>query len=184
MSDYTEPVTLRAGDSVTWRTALPEHLPEAGWSLAYRLLWAGGYADCVVDVEGGEYIVTLGATQTATAPAGKARLIGWVTRSAERLTVHDSVLTVLPNLAVATSYDSRSQSQKALEDARAALAAYTADGGATVESYTIAGRSMKFRSAADLISLIEKLERDVARERMAAGILAGGAPGRIVTRSQ
>ena len=65
-----------------------------------------------------------------------------------------------------------------------ALAAYTADGGATVESYTIAGRSMKFRSAADLISLIDKLERDVARERMAAGILAGGAPGRIVTRSQ
>lgn len=186
MSDpaYTEPVTLRAGDSVTWRTALPEHLPADGWSLAYRLLWAGGYADCVVDVEGDEYIVSLSASQTAGVPAGKARLFGWVERSADRLTVHDSVLPVLANLAVATTYDSRTQAQKALEDARAALAAYTADGGSTVESYTIAGRSMKFRSAADLITLINTLERDVARERIAGAVLAGGAPGRIVTRSQ
>lgn len=189
MSDLThpasvEPTTLRAGDSIAWTRGYDAYLATAGWSLAYRLLWSTGYLDISTTASGAEFAAVIAATSSASIPAGRATLIGTVTKGAERQTVYQGPVTVLANLAIATAFDDRSQAVRALADAKAALAAYTADGNATVEAYTIAGRSMKFRTAADLIKLIERLERDVVAERNAAALAAGGAPGRIVTRNR
>jgi phytoene/squalene synthetase len=70
------------------------------------------------------------------------------------------------------------------EAARAALLSYAEDGKGHVASYSIAGRSMTFRSTDDILKLITKLESDVAKENTIGAILAGGTPGRILTRNR
>lgn len=180
----TEPTTLRAGDSIAWTRSVPAFPASAGWVLAYRLLWSASMLDIATTASGDDYAVALSAVDSATVPPGRATLVGTVSKSGDRKTIYSAPVTVLADLAAASTFDGRSWAQRALDDARTALLAYTAGGGAHVEAYTIAGRSMKFRSAADLLELIARLERDVVAERHANAIIAGGTPGRILTRNR
>jgi hypothetical protein len=184
MSDQTTPPsTLRAGDSAGWSVTLAAYSPADGWALHYRLLWPTGAA---VDIEaaaaGAAYAVAISAESSATWPAGPATLAWWVTKDADRKTLGQQSVTILPNLATATTFDSRSDNEKALAAAKAALIRYLESGRGHVESYAIAGRQMKFRTADELRALIEHYERACALERARALALKGHAPGRILTR--
>ena len=70
----------------------------------------------------------------------------------------------------------------ALANARAALASYMAKGQLHVAEYDVGGRKMKFRAASEITDLIAYYEREVAKERALQAMLAGGSPGRVVTR--
>ena len=91
-------------------------------------------------------------------------------------------VTILPDLNAAATFDGRSQAVKGLADARAALAAYMANGQMHVAEYDIAGRTMKFRTSKEITDLIAHYEIAVAGERAAAAIQQGVSPGRVVTR--
>lgn len=182
-----EPTTFRAGDSAAWTTSLPAYPSADGWALKYRLLWQTGAAvDISATASGTDYSVSLTAANTAAWAAGSATLVSRMERgsgaSLERITLGQLAVTILPDLAVAATYDNRSQAVKALAAARAALAAYMDKGQAHVAEYDIAGRRMKFRSTTEITDLIHYYEREVAREQAATAILQGGTPGRVVTR--
>jgi hypothetical protein len=184
----TAPASFRAGDSAAWKTALPDYPSTDGWSLIYRLIFPGS---AVADIPatggtGGDYTIALSATVTSAWPAGPGTLVSRVDRGSgaglERLTLNQQAVVILPNLATANNFDGRSANVKALADARAALAQYMANGQMHVAEYEIAGRRMKFRSAQEIIDLIAYYEREVAKERAAAALMQGIAPGRIYTR--
>lgn len=182
-----EPTSFRAGDSVTWTTTLPAYPSAAGWSIKYRLLWPTGSAvDITTTADGCDYTALQTATDTATWPAGTATLVTLAEKGSgaalQRVTLGQEAVTILPNLATATTLDNRSQAVKGLADARAALAAYMAQGKLHVAEYDIAGRRMKFRAASEITDLIGYYEREVARERAASAILQGGSPGRVLSR--
>jgi hypothetical protein len=178
------PTQIRAGDSVAWSETLDGYPPADGWSLKYRLLWPSGSSveNILATVSADQYQVSLSATATATWPAGYATLVSFVTRGVERVTLEQRLVEVLPNLETATVFDGRSQNQRALSDAKAALAAYMASGRMHVAEYDIAGRSMKFRTPEEIRALIEYYEAECAKERAALAILSGGSPGRVLTR--
>jgi hypothetical protein len=180
----TEPRALRAGDSAAWRRALAAYPPADGWALAYRIVYASGTAvDIATTPDAGEYAVSLAPATTAAYVAGAATLVGRVTRAGEAVTVYAAPLTILPDLATVANLDPRSSAAKALADAEAALAAYLGS-GAHVQSWTIGGKQMTFRSSAELIALVEFYRREVAREQVAARLAAGGAPGRVLVRNR
>lgn len=179
----SEPTTLRAGDSIAWTVTHADYAPADGWSLTYRLLFPAGTAvDIPSTGSGTDYSVAIGYTATAAWPAGNAVLVARVERGAERITIGQQSVTIEPDLLAATSYDGRSWARRALDAARAAVVAYTTNGQAHVESYDIAGRTMKFRRIEEIQDLIAYLESEIARERAAAALLAGGVPGRVYYR--
>lgn len=179
----TVPTVLRAGDSARWLVATPGYLPADGWALHYRLLWPAGAAVSIdTDAEGDTFVANVPATTSASFTPGTATLAWWVTRGDERKTLGHRPITILPDLSAIATFDGRSFNEKALADARAALAAYLASGRGHVESYAIAGRQMKFRTADELRALIEHFERECATERARALSLQGHAAGRLLTR--
>lgn len=177
------PESFRAGDSVSWTESFPEYPAADGWALALRLLWPTGTpADIPAAADGNDFAISLSATATASWAAGAATLIAAVSKGDERITVYQSPVKILANLATATALDNRSQARKGLEDARAALADYAGAGKIHVAEYDVAGRKMKFRDSGQIIDLIHYYEREVAKENAALAILQGQTPGRVVVR--
>lgn len=178
------PTVFRAGDSVSWTESLPAYPANEGWSLKHRLLWQSGTAVAINTTASGiEHTATVSAADTASWASGAATLVSWVEKGAsERQTLVQQAVTILPNLATASMYDGRSQAVKALADARAALAAYNANGQSHVAEYDIAGRRMKFRATSEITALINYYEREGAGERALQAALEGGSPGRVLTR--
>jgi hypothetical protein len=166
---------LIAGDTLNFETTVPAYPPSASWVAKIRLVPRAGGSPIVITAAsagGGErYAFQVGPSVTATWPAGVYGWSLWVERAGERYTQESGQLTVRPDpAAMAGGIDTRSQAQKALEDARAALAAWTP----TTRKYTIGGRQMEFNSVAEILQLIShwqvEVKREQAAERMAAGL--------------
>ena len=184
-TDTTAPTTLRAGDSASWTETLPSFPATDGWALHYRIVWrASGVppVDIATTASVDSYTAALTSAATAAYPVGPATLVRWVTRADDRITLSMHALDITPDLTSAASVDNRSGNQKALDDARAALASHIASGQAKVASYTINNRAMQFRSLADLTQLVQHYEREVAKENALTAALNGIAAGRVITR--
>lgn len=179
------PLTLRAGDSATITQTATGYPAADGWAMFARLLHPTQTAIDLTgtpDDAGETWTFSLTATATASWPAGVGSLVWWVSRDTDRITLGQRTVTIQPNLATATQHDGRSNNQRALADAETALAAHMASGRAHVASYSIAGRSMQFRSVDEIRALIDYYRAEVARERAQACALSGGSPGRVITR--
>lgn len=177
------PDSFRAGDSVSWDESLPEYSAVDGWALKYRFLWPTGSAiTLAATASGSDYSVALTPTDTASWVAGSATLVSWVEKTGARVLLAQKSITILPDLAIAGTFDGRSLAVHALIDARAALAAYMAKGQIHVGEYDIAGRRMKFRSSVEITDLIQYYEREVAKERALQAAMNGVSAGRVCVR--
>lgn len=174
----SEPAFARAGDTLAWRRTLADY-PAPGWTLKYRLINAAGKIDIVAGVDGSDHLVSVAAATTAAWAAGDYEWSAYVEGgSSERYTIATGRIVIKPNLvAQVAGFDARSTARKALDELRAALATWIATNG-QVQEYEIAGRRMKYASAADLRARISLLEREVAREDAAEKLAAGQDPGR------
>lgn len=177
-----EPASIRAGDTLAWRRTLPDYPAGDGWELSYRLIGPAARIDIVASADGDDHLVQVPAVTTAAYPPGDYTWLAYVTRSADRYTIGQGATRVLPDLAAAAGpQDGRSAAQKALDDLRAAMVQWLATSG-HVQDYTIAGRSMRFASAAEIQQRIALAEREVARESAALGLAAAAGPRRIAVR--
>ena len=171
-----EPTSIRCGDTVTWHTEPAGYTPATGWSLRYRLLQPVGAPLEVTGVASGAgWDITLPATETAKLIAGAGTLVPIVEKSGQRATLSFSAVKILPDLSTLTAFDARSDDERALAQAEAALAEYAATQG-VVEEFEVAGRRMKFRSIKEIEDLIAYYRRRVNRAGIAKAILAGEPP--------
>lgn len=106
--------------------------------------------------------------QTAALTPGVYAWVYTVTRaSGDRTTVSNGSIDVRPDLsAAAAGYDARTTAQVALEQAEAALAAFKGSGG-RIKTYTIAGRTVTYDTAAELLQVISYWRVRVASETQA-----------------
>lgn len=180
----SEPTTLQAGDTIAWSTTIEGATPADGWTLNYRILWPSGRepVEITAAADGDGYRVDVAASASADWPAAMATLVSWVAKGAERRTIARRPLQILPDLASAAAFDSRSANAQALAAAEAALAAYVMGGKAHVAEYEIDGKRMRFRSTAEITDLIAYYRARVAKENAGAVLLAGGTPGRVNVR--
>lgn len=141
----TEPVRVRAGDTVTWRKSLGEYPATAGWTLYYRLINSAGKFDITSTADGADHLVSVSKTTSATYTAGDYSLIAWVADGTDRVTLDPMRITVLPNLAAeAAGYDNRSQAKKMLDAIDAALLSLSSGERLAIVEAEVAGRRLKY----------------------------------------
>lgn len=175
---------LVAGDSLNFLTCVQDFAPGTGWTLRYRLApRAAGHSVIELDaVEAGDqYRVYAAATDTAMWAPGEYSWTSWVENgdASERYTVESSgQITILPDpRTIGAGHDGRSLARKALDDLRAALAAWSP----MRRRYKIGTREMEFNSSAEIIKLMTYWERQVMAEDVASGRISQPAR-RIHTR--
>jgi len=196
---------LVAGDTLSQDVAAPKdsegttYPASAGWTLTYRLIPRGGNSSVITfnaTADGDDYTLAVAASDTAIWSAGWYSVTAYVTLGAETYTVEPAFeqVEILANpRTVAAGYDGRSQAQKALDDAKQALAdaqaraANVGTSGSAVSGiveYTIGERRFKYATAAEavssMIAAVDYWEKEVAREVRADAIRRGMADPRKV----
>lgn len=178
------PSTLTAGDTLQFDVVVPGREPGDGWSLQYRLVprASGGTALTFTGsaaASGSGFSVLVSAATTSGWAAGDYAAAGWVSNVAGLVaTVETTQLVIAPNpRTAAAGTDTRSQARRALDDARAAFAAWSP----MQRRYRIADREREFNSPADILVVIRFWEQQVALEDRLAG-RAESIGRRIYTR--
>ncbi len=164
---------LFAGDSLSFLVEGGAYPASAGWVLKYRLVPAtvgGQPIDITATAEGDDHRVTLAASTTTNWAADTYSWVRWVDKAGEVYTLSKGRLVVGANpRTLPAGYDTRSPARKALDDARAALAAWTPK----TRRYRIGERELEFNSVAEILKQISHWEIEVQREERAA-LLAQG----------
>jgi hypothetical protein len=168
----TEPTSVVAGDTLTWKRSLPDYPASAGWVLSYALANADGLITITATADGDDHLVSVAAATSAGYVVGRYDWDAYVTLGSDRYRVGRGTLTVETNLAAqGAGYDGRSWAQKTID----AIERWMAARDPGVAEYQIAGRAMKYQEPAKLLALRDQLKAEVAR--------AGGGVGtRLVVR--
>ena len=176
-----EPASVVAGDTITWKITLQDY-PAGTYTLKYRLLNSAGKIDITATASGTDHLVSVSSTTSASWTAGKYDFTAWVEKTGERYTVGSGRIEVKANMAVANTFDARSDARKIYESLMTAYQS-AATSRAFVQEYEIAGRRMRFNNKADWISEINFWKSQVAAEDRAAAIADGaGAGARVLVR--
>ena len=177
---------LVAGEALNYRATVADYPASAGWvATLYLNRRAGGLATTVVSTaDGDDHLIQAASATTAAWPAGAYAWELWARLGAERYRLDAGQLQVLGSLIGASAgTDTRTDAERALDALRAAWRAYISSGNVTAASYTINGRTMTYRTVAELRQAINAAERDVQSEQRARDIAAGlGGRQRFVIR--
>jgi len=180
---------LIAGDALDFDTSVTDtdgntYTPADGWAMTLRLIprTSGTPIDIATSASADnlEFSVAVSSGTSDSWTPGHYSAFALVTLAGERKTVHIGEVVILADPALATSYDVRSDAQQTLDSLRTALKTYATNSQGHVAEYSIAGRSMKFRSSAEIIEQIRHWERVVADETAAARLASGQSSGRKV----
>lgn len=161
-----------AGETLNYRAVAADYPASAGWVVTlYLNPRAGGTPTSVTGTaSGADHLLQVSAATTANWATGWWAWETWAALGAERYRLEAGQLQVVAGLIGASAgTDTRSQAQRALDDANAALAAWTP----TTKRYRINGREMEFNAPADIIAIISHWTTAVKREQAAQDMAAG-----------
>lgn len=181
-----------AGDTLQFATTIADYPASDGWTLKFRLIPRTG-GDAIVitaatdDEDADAYEVSVSAATTAGWSAGEYSWAAWVEKDVEKFTVdgwvsHDQryrggdSIAIKPDPRTIAAFDNRSSARKVL-DGLLTLYESHASGQGLVAEYSIAGRTMKFRTTADLVEQIRYWQAEVAKEERKARLAAGRDSG-------
>ena len=172
----SEPSSLVAGDSVIWQRAFPAYPPSAGYSLRYLLRCAQHVITLDSSAVGQVHQISVAPAVSALWVAGEYAYQYYAIKAGERHTLGTGRMIIQPDFVnQPAGFDPRSVARKALADAEAAFAKYTATNGA-VSEYWIADRKMKYKDARQIIAAITYWRTQVAREDAQERINQGLSP--------
>lgn len=179
---------LIAGDSIdeeveAFDAAGNEYSGDDSWAAKFvfvpRVAGVGTKFEITCSWTGDAFRYQVSAAVSATWVPAEYSWTLLVSKTGLRVVIQQGTAVVLPNPETAASHDSRSTAVRALDEAKAALASFTANNG-RVKSYSIAGRSMEFESAADIVKLVKFWELQVDRERTQQRLEQGLATSRPI----
>lgn len=179
---------LVAGTTLNFLTSVADYPATDGWTLKYylRLRTAAGAIDLTAAAEGADYRVQVPASGGSGTASWTPGVYAWesrVEKGTEKYPVDSGQITVLPDISAASgTFDSRSLAEKALDDAKAAYAAFMASRG-TMRRYKIGEREMEFTTGADIVERINYWQLEVNRERRQKALAKGlPDPRRVYVR--
>lgn len=173
---------LICGDSLNFTVSLDDYSAADGWVLTYALRGLSKI-DLIATSVGTDFQVQADASTTASWLPGRYNWVSYVSKSGQRYTVDQGVLTISPDLSQAIAgYDGRSVAEKALADAESALATFRSTRGRT-KRYTIGTRTMEFDSVTEVLEEISYWRMRVNNEQAANSIAQGlGNPRKMFVR--
>lgn len=158
---------LVAGDSLNFLTTVAEYSAADGWVLKFRLVPRNSANAAILltsVAEGADHRVQVSSIATANWAADTYGWAAWVDKGTETYTVKTGQIVVTPNpRTAAAGLDTRSLARKALDDAKAAFAAWSP----TKRRYRIGDREMEFSSTAEVLRAISYWQMEVNREAAA-----------------
>lgn len=170
-----EPSIITSGDTWAWRKVLPNYPATDGWVLNYALINASGKILFSAGADGGDHLVSVAATTTASYFPGQYSWQSYITKSStgERYTLAVGVLDVVESFAAqAAGADVRSEAKRILDTLTAGWLAAT-ETRAFVAEYQIGTRRMKFSTRQEWIVELDYWRRIVAREEQAEKLKRG-----------
>lgn len=169
------PATLRAGDTLADTFSLSDYSAADGWVLTFTLSNAAGKKTAACTASGADHALAVTAATTSAWAAGAYTWVAHVAKAAERYTVADGQIQVLPDLAGAVAgTDSRSYYRQALDAAEAALVTYGAK--AYQQELSIGDRRQRFHAPGEFLAFVNKLRAQVKAEEAADRLAQGLAP--------
>jgi|CXWL01.1.fsa_nt_gi hypothetical protein len=176
----TEPSSFRAGDLLAWTKSLSDYPANAGWTLVYTLINASAKITITASASGADFSVSVPAATTAGYTAGDYQWMARVTKATEIYTVGHGTVTILPNLAAATTFDFRSHAKTMLD---AIEAAFEGKASSTQLEMEINGRRIRSFSPEEMIRWRSYYKQAVASEAQAESFARTGInPRRIGVR--
>ena len=171
-----------AGDSREWRICAADYFRDAPAGCDAKAFLRTSEAklqELSVEMKDDLIVVKLVPATSAELPTGEGFLIVRLEKGEDFAYRQSQVLgriNVLPGIEHG-DFDSRSEAQQCLEQAKKALADYT-QGRSRVRSYTIGTRSLTFNSAQELMDLVKYWQQQVYLEECAK---TGDDPRRMLT---
>ena len=178
----TEPATIVVGDLLQWkRTDLGTDYANGSFTLSYKARLEGTGSTVITITAAAsddDYLVSVGASTTASYTAGDYRWQSYITRDSdsERLTIDSGTFEVVANKAAATD-DPRSHAKIMLDKIESILEGRT-DGD--VAAYSINGRSLTKLAIPDLMMWRDRYRAEGLRELHRERALNGTATGSTV----
>lgn len=171
-----EPSQIYAGDSIHFTKTLGDY-SAATWTLSYRLLSQKGQTaiDIAATATGTGFDIAVASATTAAWTEGLYYLIGFVTSGTDRVQVHRSEFTVLPNPAASTHFDGRTYLQRIL-----AILEEVIENGVIRETirYSYAGQSTEVVSLKDALDARDRIKAQILAEQAAES----GKNRRVLTK--
>jgi len=179
-----EPTEITVGDTIKWTKSLSDY-PADQYALNYKIVPLSGGAPLTVaaTADGTDHSISISAADSAEYVPGDYRWFSYAVdleTSEERYTIDHGDLKILPDPAAITAADLRSHARTVLDAIEATL-----EGTASREQseITIEGRSLKYRTPAELLQLRSFYLAEVRREETAEAIRKGLDSGnRVLTR--
>lgn len=183
MSSHTLPTQHIAGDSFAATLSGTAYSAADGWVAQLVLIGPGRYT-VTSTASGSDHAVAADAATTAVWVPGAYTCQATYTKAAQRYSETVGPLLVRPDPAsVDTDAAAISPAQAVYDTLQAAYRAYLASGKFTTQAYTVAGRSMTYRSLPELLAALNAARRDVEAEQANARVAAGlSARQRFVVR--
>lgn len=170
----TIPAAIRAGDTLSALWQLSDYSAADGWVARLTLINSGARYQANATASGADHALDVPAATTAVWVAGTYSWSIDATLSGARHTVATGSVQVLPDLAAATTLDTRSNYRKALEAAEAALATHGAR--AYLAGIEVGERKQTFANPGEFLAFISRLRAEVQREDNADRMRQGLAP--------
>lgn len=159
------PSKIVSGDSIKWESEFSDYPPTD-----YTLSWAiRGLSnlDVIAESSGDKFLTTLTATQTSLLLPGQYFYQAYLTSIEDpenRTTIKQDSFNVLPNLALESDYDGRSEVEKLLHLVNRAISELIKD---NVVSYRIKEREVTKQDLPELIKWRDQLKIEFARLKQA-----------------
>lgn len=154
------PKEITAGDAVAWRFSSDQFPATDGWEVSFALVNAAGRIMVTAGADGAAHLVDLDAATTAAWAAGDYRWQSYATKGAERYTLDEGGISILPNFAAqSTGYDARHHLYKVRDALKAVVEERATE---AQSSMSVGGRTISELSHSELM----EAQRENARQIM------------------
>ena len=166
-----EPTTIVAGNSYSWTREWSD-FPATEYTLQYVYTNQQHTFSVNGTPNGAAFDVTIAPATSSTWNAGNYTWLALLTKAGERITGDNGTARVLPDPASAP-VDYRSQLERILADL---WSAYERMGqkGAMEAAVNMGERSVTFRNKAEVWAEIQRIQIEIKREKVAAGLKVPG----------
>ena len=179
----SEPETLTAGVTWTWKKSLADYKASDSWVLTYYPRKNGtSLSTLATSAVGDDHLVDISYALTAFYIVGTYNLTGIVSKGLEKFQVFEGFLEVLPNPRQSGTFDPRTHAQTVLDSIEAVL-----ESRATKEvlSFSVEGNSLSSYPHEQLLTMRSRYRVEVEREKAVERLKAGRGSGRLIlTRFQ
>ncbi len=154
-----EPTNITSGNSATWDESLSDY-PASAWTLKYSIVSATNRYEVIASANGDDHKITIDSATTTTWIPGIYKMIAFVEKASERVTVLEKDFEVLPNHV--SPVDLRSFAEKIVEAIEATIL-----NKATKDQLSMAinGKSITRYAPEQLIVFRDRFKREAAKEK-------------------